>query len=521
MFVAVAAAQTPAPQPTKPPPPVRATTPVASAPRKPRPAQVVTVVHRLNGLKMFRLLLRSEQQAQVIASLDQAENLLEDVHTNVIAGLALDDGQTIVAWLPEAELELGPLSVFPKTNVRITEFGSIQGSTNTTPSERPAGTTFSDPELTVIGSDGRRWPAHYVGLDGATGLSVLRLTDKSRNQAGFANVSGVDVGQSVALFGPEPVNETPGMPARSFFVRMGEVDGTVWKINRTSTGGVARFKVRSPRINNAKVGGVALNGDGETIGIVDAVEGSEASILPADLIRRAADRVLSMKTSVPKPWLGVKGQAVATLSADQIENLGWDTNQATTLFADRRGILLTSIAPNSPAALATLKAGDVILKVNNEEIHNGEDFSWQLDQSDPGTDIEVTVARPGGQKAEKISVKLGSSLSPALAFPKMSAFSSNNFGLINQGVETIALRPVVAAQMGATGGLLVVYVEPATTAFEAGLKPGDIIQSIDGKPIMAGAQVLFLPSPMSKSHTIEVVRSKQKLVLTLAAPARK
>ena len=71
-------AQTPAPSPPK-------------APKPPVAPQVVTIIHRLNGLKMFRLLLRSEQ-VQSIDALDSAFSLMDDVHTNVIAGLALDDG---------------------------------------------------------------------------------------------------------------------------------------------------------------------------------------------------------------------------------------------------------------------------------------------------------------------------------------------------------------------------------------------------------------------------------------------
>ena len=93
-------AQTPAPSPPK-------------APKPPVAPQVVTIIHRLNGLKMFRLLLRSEQ-VQSIDALDSAFNLMDDVHTNVIAGLALDDGETIAAWLPEADVEFGPPDVpFP------------------------------------------------------------------------------------------------------------------------------------------------------------------------------------------------------------------------------------------------------------------------------------------------------------------------------------------------------------------------------------------------------------------------
>src|SRR5215208_7539300 len=97
-----APAQTPAPPLKKPAPPVRAGRVGDKLPAAP---QVVTIVHRLNGLKMFRLLARSQEQVQAIEGLDSAFNLMDDVHTNVIAGLALDDGETIAAWLPEADVE--------------------------------------------------------------------------------------------------------------------------------------------------------------------------------------------------------------------------------------------------------------------------------------------------------------------------------------------------------------------------------------------------------------------------------
>src|SRR5215218_11424407 len=97
---AVALAQTPAPSPRKAAPP-------------PRAPQVVTIIHRLNGLKMFRLLMRSEQQVQAIENVDSAFNLMDDVHTNIIAGLAMDDGETIAAWLPEAEVEFGSVAPAP------------------------------------------------------------------------------------------------------------------------------------------------------------------------------------------------------------------------------------------------------------------------------------------------------------------------------------------------------------------------------------------------------------------------
>jgi len=82
--------------------------------------------------------------------------------------------------------------------------------------------------------------------------------------------------------------------------------------------------------------------------------------------------------------------------------------------------------------------------------------------------------------------------------------------LFEQGIETIALKPPVASQLGTTAGLLVVYVEPLTAAFEAGLQPGDVIQSIDGQPVS-----LFKPLTQPTSFTFEVVRNKEKLVVVV------
>ena len=89
----------------------------------------MTIIHRINGLKMFRLLLRSEEQVQSICSLDSAFNLMDDVHTNVIAGLAMDDGETIAAWLPEAEVEFGPPG-YPARRVRAAPRAPSRDSRN-------------------------------------------------------------------------------------------------------------------------------------------------------------------------------------------------------------------------------------------------------------------------------------------------------------------------------------------------------------------------------------------------------
>lgn len=497
LYCAAAVAQTPAPSPKKPaPPPVR-----TNAGKLPAAPQVVTIIHRINGLKMFRLLLRSEQQVQSVASLDWAFNLMDDVHTNVIAGLMMDDGETIAAWLPDAEVEFGPPDMVPPVAPRVPK-----------PPRAPRVGVFNNsPDITVIGPEGKRLAAKYVGLDAVTGLSILRLVNKNPVPAGAMEDEPLNSGETVLLFSPEPVTKARAMLRGSLYARMGAIEGRIRDVMPAPSGGIARFKVSAPKLSNANIGGVALNEAGETIGIVDRLEGNEASILPAALIKRAAQRVLEQQASVPRPWLGVKGEAVTALNLDQIRNHGWELQRAEALAGKHRGILLTSIVPDSPAAKAALKAGDVILKVDDNWIKSADDFTWWLEQAGPSSSVEFTVARPDRPAEEPLNVKLSGKLDPLFSF-NLRRSRAQGFSLFEQGIETIALKPPVASQLGTTAGLLVVYVEPLTAASEAGLQPGDVIQSIDGQPVSS-----FKPSAQPASFTFEIVRNKEKRVITVSA----
>jgi len=523
---AAAMAQTPAPAPTpspRRPPAVR----VSQRSERRNARQVVTIVHRLNGLKMFRLLLRSEEQAQSISGLDTTFNLTDDVHTNVIAGLAMDDGETIAAWLPEAEVEFGPsVPLPPNADVKAPAFPG-----------GPDGTGFSDfkdhffsrPDVTVIGPDGKQLLAKYVGFDASTGLSILRLTGKNLfPPAATSKDDAVGVGDNVLLFGPEPVTRTvfsSNSLANSLYVRMGSIEARIQNVLPSPSGEVVRLKVSAQRLSQANIGGVAVNEAGETIGIVDGLEGNEATILPAASIRRAAQRVLEQQASVPRPWLGVKGEAVSALKLDQILNHGWAQERAAALAVKHQGIMLTSIVPGSPAARAALRAGDVILKVGDNDIQNAEDFTWWLEQAGPSSSVRFTVARPDQPAEEALNVKLSGLFDPAGSFN----FSFRNrfrmgrgSSLLEHGIETIALRPLVATQLGTTAGLLVTYVEPSTPAFEAGLQPGDVIQSIDGKPVSTlPRNTQAVPAQTDRPLTLEVVRNKTKRTVTLAPQPKK
>ena len=505
--------------------------------------QVVTILHRLNGLKMFRLLLRSSDDLRAIARLDDAFRMTDEVHTNVIAGLALEDGQTIAAWLPDAEAETQPPPMpfgpsppraplgAPRVSGQSPRAGTI---TPGTPLVAGDMNLFERPDLTVIARDGKRLDARYVGLDAVTGLSILKLADKSLLRALDAKEEALGIGQRLRLFGPEPVLPSESRTGGTIYARMGEIEGRVVELARAPTGAIGRVRIKSAKLSAANIGGIAVNDAGETVGIVDAVESNEATVVPSALVRIAAKRVLDRQASVPRPWLGVRGDPVGALQLEQLLTMGWEREGAMSLAEARRGIMLTSVAPGSPAAVAELRPGDVILRVNQEEVRSADDFSWLLEEAGPGGSVYFTVARPGKTAPEGVEITLSESpdpffewrmlegpaanlLKPGASPPLTRAFfKSLPRLLIAQGIETIALKPQVAARFGANGGLLVIHVQPSTAAFKAGIRSGDLIEAIDGKRISATSEPVSLFTNPVARYSFSVVRNKEKLVITVA-----
>jgi serine protease Do len=181
----------------------------------------------------------------------------------------------------------------------------------------------------------------------------------------------------------------------------------------------------------------------------------------------------------------------------------------------RRGILLTNVMPDSPAAVAALHAGDVILTVNGDDIHSADDFSWHLEEAGPGGSVNFTVMRRGGNETQDVRLKLSGALDSSFMFPRKvgaSTFLLRQSLLAAQGIEAVALKPQVAARLGANGGLLVTFVQPDSEAFRAGLLAGDVIEAIDGQQAAFAAL-----NPVSNATSIkfDVVRARQRLTITM------
>ena len=515
---AVAAAQTPssaqaAPEKTQPRRPTkRATTPPARvtviAAQSQVAPQVVTIVHRLTGVKMLRYLLRQGNEGDQVFTIDP-EAISNDAHASIIAGWALDDGKTIAARLPQAgaEIEFGqfPLSPF--------EPGKLSGAATTRP---PLVQARTEPDLTVITNDGRRLRARYVGLDGQTGLSVLQVNGMVTPTLVQTAAKQLAEGQQVQLFAPERTASEGEATSQIIYVKVAVTEAKISNVARTTAGGVDKLTVRSANLSPVILGGVACDESGNTLGIVDAFENNDAHIVPAETIRAATRRVLERQTSVPKPLLGVRGEPVDLAARTVFLANGWREDQLNELMQKQLGILLTLVMPGTPAALAKLHPGDVIVSVNKEEVKSAEGFSKLLGDAGSGAQVQFAIRRPGVASTVPVDVKLGGSFDPVFDWGfEMPAFNPGIVGFKELGIETATLSTQSFSQLGAQTGVLVVAIQPQGLAARSGIREGDVIESIDGRRVGRGTWVFTFNR--QKKHVFSVVRNREKKQIVLEA----
>ncbi|HEV2904675.1 MAG TPA: PDZ domain-containing protein, partial [Pyrinomonadaceae bacterium] len=185
------------------------------------------------------------------------------------------------------------------------------------------------------------------------------------------------------------------------------------------------------------------------------------------------------------------------------------------LIENEVGILLTSVLPGTPAAMAKLKVGDVIVRVNGNDVKGAEEFSDMLTKVGSGEEVKFTVERPKFKQSLSIEVKLGGAFQPVFDWqfemPKVPRWSG---GLKTLGIEAVALSGKYASQWGGSG-VLVVAVEPESAAARAGLKEGDVIETINGRVVGRGTWMFTHQFNKKEKQILSVLRHKEKKQLVI------
>jgi S1-C subfamily serine protease len=313
----------------------------------------------------------------------------------------------------------------------------------------------------------------------------------------------------VRVFAPEQVSsETP----YQILVRIGRTDAKITKLAKAKME-ADRVMLRGAKLSPMVLGGVACNQAGQTVGIVDEIEGANAKLVTADAVRAAARRVLDRQSSVPRPLLGIRGEEIDSANKTSLVSFGWNEKQLEELYQKQIGIVLTYVMPGTPAAFANLHPGDIIVRVGDKDVKGADELSQLLRQAGPGEEVQFTVERPNMKTPMTFEVKLGGAFQPGFEWkfemPEMPKVRING-GLKDLGVEAVPLSVRSATRWGIQQGVLVVSVEPDSAAGRAGLKEGDVIESIDGRIVGPGAWTYMYPFNKKEKHTFSVVRAKEK-----------
>ena len=214
--------------------------------------------------------------------------------------------------------------------------------------ERPKGLRAEEvQEFRVSLSDRREFPATLVMADPKTDLAVLKIDARGETlpTLAFADTRGVQVGDLVIAIG------------NPFGVGQTVTSGIVSALARTDVGvsDFASFIQTDAAINPGNSGGALVDMSGRLVGVNTLIfsrgggSNGVGFAIPAEMVKRVVDAAVR-GGSLVRPWLGAKGDSV-------------DSNMAQALGLDRpRGVLISEVFPNSPAARAGLKKGDVVFR---------------------------------------------------------------------------------------------------------------------------------------------------------------
>jgi serine protease Do len=317
--------------------------------------------------------------------------------------------------------------------------------------------------VTVKLSDHREFKAKVLGADRGSDIAVLKIDARDLPTVRVGDSDKLGVGDYVLAIGePFGLEETA-------------TAGIVSAKGRTLPGdGYVPFIQTDAAVNPGNSGGPLFDSAGAVVGVNAQIFSNSGGYqgvsfaIPINVAVRVKDQIL--KTGkVVHARLGVEVQTLDQALADAFQ------------LKIPKGALVAKVEPDSAAARAGLRVGDVILRLDGNPIVDAGQLSARVGAHAPGDEAALEIWRDG--KALTVTVTIGADKPPSAV--QASALASP------QGRLGLALRPLMQDERNQTGvsaGGLVVE-EAQGPAAEAGIQPGDIILSVDGTALQSAVQL--------------------------------
>ncbi|MGC9452028.1 MAG: Do family serine endopeptidase [Oceanipulchritudo sp.] len=311
-------------------------------------------------------------------------------------------------------------------------------------------------EINVHLNDGSQVDARLVGRDERTDVALLKIEREDLPFIKMADSNNLRVGDVVFAIGnPLGVGQTSTM-------------GIVSATKRTNLGllgneGYENFIQTDAAINRGNSGGALVDAMGRLVGINTAIfsqTGGNIGIgfaIPSRLARTVVMELIE-NGRVRRGYLGV---SISDLNPDLAEAFGLEVNS---------GALIEQVQEDTPADRAGMRRGDVIHKIDGEVVESVADLRLRIASIRPGSEVEVTVLREGGEEA--LMVTLGS-----LDDPTAVVMAEDS------PLDGIGLEPVTPAareqwEVDVEEGVLVNEVN-ARSPYASVLVPGMVILEVN------------------------------------------
>ena len=346
-------------------------------------------------------------------------------------------------------------------------------------------------KVTIRLNDRREIDATVVGSDERTDVALLKVKGSNFPELRTGNVDRLRVGEPVLAIGSPfgfDYSASAGIVSAKMRNMMGETS--------------VPFIQTDVALNPGNSGGPLFNQNGEVVGVNSRIFSGTGGYMglsfsiPIDVAMDVADQ-LKKNGKVTRSYLGVMLQ-------DIDRNLAESYN-----LPKPEGSLVTQVTPNSPAAKAGFKSGDVILKFNGSAISRTSDLLNYLNRTLPNQVIQLQVLRD--DKIRNISATLTTAPDDTPAKAEQTAQQKGPV----LGVTIRNLTANEQSQLDVKGGILVQEVKLGGIAAQSRMIAGDIITQINNKTILNSDDFIKSVSELKKGSIarVSIIRQNQHAML--------
>ena len=311
-------------------------------------------------------------------------------------------------------------------------------------------------EITVqVGEDERAMRGVLVGKDEATDLALVKVEGGPFPVLALGDSEGLEVGEWVVAIG------NPFGLSRSVTTGIVSYKGRR-DVNPSGRPGYYDFIQTDAAINPGNSGGPLLDARGAVIGINAAVNPAGQGIgfaIPIHMLKEIAPQL--EKGHVVRSWMGMSVQD--QLGPDLAESFG---------VPGGKGVVITDVADGGPAARAGLRAGDVVVSFEGDPVTESYRLRWLTANAGPGRTVKMGVWRD--RKLRTVAIALAEKPGePAEERPLRIGAARKDQEPFGFSVDEDPGKP----------GLRISSVDLRSGAYRAGLREGDVVLDVDGRPV--------------------------------------